>query len=1120
MSESKRIDARARRWLLIYAALPLAYVICGRLGLLLAVPPGYATAVFLPAGIAVAAMFMAGATALPPTFFGSLLLNVWIGYAIGDHIGLISIAAALVIGLASMLQTAVGGAVLRLTIGYPASLDNPRDVLSFLVLSPIFCLTSATLSLSGMWTLGAVRATDLLINWMTWWVGDTLGVLVALPLMLVIAGEPRSLWRSRARYVAIPMVLSFALFVTIFIRVNGSENDQSLLEFRLRSQHLTDSIKAMLEEQLGFLDQLSNVFVGRHEPVSRQDFHDLVQPLLQRFPTVQAVEWAPRVTSADRAAFEAVQQAELPGYLIRQRAASGELRRADNSTQFYPVTYLEPLIGNEPAVGFDLLSDPTRRDAIETTTDGGNGTATAPVRLVQEHGAQSGILLMHAVPGGPTSPGIVLVVLRMGTFANALANPLHPILNLRFADSTAGPAFFDNVLQSGPTSYETTFDFAGRRYKVTTTPTSEYLARHRGWQSWAVLAVGVLGTGLLGALLMLGTGHTYRIETLAAESKQLASIVEGSRDAIWSWAADGTIMSWNAEAERMFGYTAKELVGKSILTLIPSDRIKLAHDIISKVSRGQTYAPWETIRLRKDGTPVHVELAVFPLRDRQGGPTGAATICRDITERKRAEEARTRYLRMLDSSRDAIVVRDAQGRVTYWNLGAKDLYGWTREEALGQITHALLQTTFPKPFDEVIVDLMRDGRWAGEVTHRRKDGRVIDVFSRWTLERDDQGDGASILESNLDITERKQAEARAAADLRDMMRLNELSVQLVRSEVGINENLKSVLETAIGLTRADKGNVQLFTTQTLTIAAQVGFERPFLSFFEGVHDDASACSRAMRSGDRVEVEDVASSEIFAGQPAKDVLLEAGIRALVSTPLMDGNGKRLGMISVHFGIPHRLTERERGLMDLLARLSADYLERKQAEQISRTLVREVQHRANNLLAVVQTIASRSLSGDYSLAEAKIAFEARLQALARTTRQVTKSNWLGVNLKDIVVSELEPFSERALIEGDDVSLEPKQAQDISLALHELATNAAKHGALSNGSGMVKVSWATAQSDAATLKFAWRESGGPPVAMPTRSGFGTALLKATFPHSRVAYEPDGLSFELDVKLAGVQA
>src|SRR5919201_5333321 len=104
MFQLERDSVAVRRQLLVYAALPLAYVISGRLGLLLAVPPGYATAVFVPAGIAVTAMFMAGAATLPGTFIGSLLLNIWIGYSLGHQLDGTGIAAAFAIAFASILQ--------------------------------------------------------------------------------------------------------------------------------------------------------------------------------------------------------------------------------------------------------------------------------------------------------------------------------------------------------------------------------------------------------------------------------------------------------------------------------------------------------------------------------------------------------------------------------------------------------------------------------------------------------------------------------------------------------------------------------------------------------------------------------------------------------------------------------------------------------------------------------------------------------------------------------------------------------------------------------------------------------------------------------------------------------
>ncbi len=217
MFQMEQITIAGRRQLLLYVALPVTYIIAGRLGLLLAVPPGYATAVFVPAGIAVSAMFVAGVSTLPGIFLGSLLLNVWIGHSIAGRFGFVSLAAAIVIALASMLQAAIAGTVLRRTIGYPAALDNSRDLLLFLTLTPIFCFTSASLSVSGMWALGAVQSTDLTINWMTWWIGDTLGVLVTLPLLLVLVAEPRSLWQSRVWSVAVPMLLCFGLFVAIFV---------------------------------------------------------------------------------------------------------------------------------------------------------------------------------------------------------------------------------------------------------------------------------------------------------------------------------------------------------------------------------------------------------------------------------------------------------------------------------------------------------------------------------------------------------------------------------------------------------------------------------------------------------------------------------------------------------------------------------------------------------------------------------------------------------------------------------------------------------------------------------------------------------------------------------------
>ncbi|HKR20098.1 MAG TPA: MASE1 domain-containing protein, partial [Stellaceae bacterium] len=234
-----------RRRITAGVALAAAYALSGGFGLLLAVPPGYATAVFPPAGIAMAAMLIGGGATLPWTFLGSLVLNVWIGYRGGvpDAAGV-----AAIIAVASTVQAAIGGWSLRRLIGYPAPLDSGSDLARFFIVSPALCAISATLALTGLAAVDAIRGTELGQSWFTWWIGDTLGVLFFLPLVMVAFGEPRALWRARLRPVAVPMLMFFALFVAIFIRVGTWENEQSLLEFRLLSQQLVDKTSAQLGE--------------------------------------------------------------------------------------------------------------------------------------------------------------------------------------------------------------------------------------------------------------------------------------------------------------------------------------------------------------------------------------------------------------------------------------------------------------------------------------------------------------------------------------------------------------------------------------------------------------------------------------------------------------------------------------------------------------------------------------------------------------------------------------------------------------------------------------------------------------------------------------------------------
>jgi len=169
-----------------------------------------------------------------------------------------------------------------------------------------------------------------------------------------------------------------------------------------------------------------------------------------------------------------------------------------------------------------------------------------------------------------------------------------------------------------------------------------------------------------------------------------------------------------------------------------------------------------------------------------------------------------------------------------------------------------------------------------------------------------------------------------------------------------------------------------------------------------------------------------------------------------------------------------------------------------------------------LTVIQSIAHRSLTGDLSLAQGREIFEARLQALARTQRQLTSTKRDTVSLEEIIRSEFDAFPSQMKIDGDEIFLDYQQAQKFFLAVHELTTNAVKYGALSAPTGGVKIAWSiSANGSGHELKFRWEGHGGPPVIVPTREGFGSTLLKATFAKTRMEYASAGFSCEIEANV-----
>ena len=228
---------------------------------------------------------------------------------------------------------------------------------------------------------------------------------------------------------------------------------------------------------------------------------------------------------------------------------------------------------------------------------------------------------------------------------------------------------------------------------------------------------------------------------------------------------------------------------------------------------------------------------------------------------------------------------------------------------------------------------------------------VTDLTAQKTLEEKLRQAKNNLEEQVAERTkELRESEARlfgilehSAADLKAMRRLNEIGAYCALEVNDIADCLDEVLKVAIEISGADKGNIQLLDSETnmLTLAAQSGFQEPFVEFFETVATGDTACGVAWLTKQRVIVEDITESEIYAGTPSLVAMREADVLAVQSVPLMSSLGKVLGIISTHFRNAHRPSEQELRLMDLLARQTADYLERKRVE-VEREQLLEREH----------------------------------------------------------------------------------------------------------------------------------------------------------------------------------
>jgi diguanylate cyclase (GGDEF)-like protein/PAS domain S-box-containing protein len=611
---------------------------------LLDLPSGYATPVFLPAGVGFALAVTGGRRVLPAIAVGAALLHLpgaWLAPDAAPHA---AAAAAVITTLGSVLQAWLGAAWFRRLVR-PA-LDSARDVGRFLLLAPLAGVVNASISVSTLYWLGLIPAAERTPNWINWWAGDTIGILLAAPLVWIVCGRPRPLWRQRAPLVAAPLVLAAAAVVAVYEQAVEWETEQHLQPYRLKAQQVADVLQAEMHEHERFVGTFARTLGADEKYMARDKFLRIASGYVDGRPDIVGLNWLVPVTSAERPAFENWVRAEVdPAFqglrdLDQQRAQAPAAARE----LYLPMLYTWPP-ANSFMRGLDFLSNAGRGEAARRALQGALPVASAPLGLVASGG--TGIVLFRSV-GPPGSPpvGLLGLVLDAHAFVSlAVKRSGFGGFEVSLADITGGaPRALDgNIARPGrPADYQVRLSFGGRSYALRFSPTAAYMEEERGVISWTVLTAGLLLTALLGAMLLLMSGERAAIEVqvldrtarLRDREARLQAILDNAGDAIVSVDAEGIVRSANPATASLFGYPLAHLRGLPFTTLVPGARGEDGPALLARLAEAPPHErELDGINARTEPFPLAVSVSPVALL----GERLYVCILRDLTEQHRSQ---------------------------------------------------------------------------------------------------------------------------------------------------------------------------------------------------------------------------------------------------------------------------------------------------------------------------------------------------------------------------------------------------------------------------------------------------------------------------------------------------
>ena len=657
------LRTRIARILLLAAV----YLCTAKLGLWLAIVPGYATPVWPPSGIALGALLL-WPELWPGVWLGSFGTNLSIALDTSSIAAIAhSILVAVCIGMGALLQAQVGRLFVSRFVGNTLQLTNEREVFRFLLLAgPVVCVINASCSVLVLVLMSEIPTAGLAFTWGTWWIGDTIGVLIFAPLTYLWLSQEEQ-WRARRWAVTVPLAISFVAALLVFVYTMRSEAREARQHFEKDAALVTASVQRRVDLGIEIVHALASFFASS-EHVDEAEFTRFTATLLARHGELQAVFWAPNVAGL-------------------------------------PVRYLAVRDGAAIQPAFNLNGDATLRHAVERARDSGQDASVPNVHLI--HGASGKYVLLVPLYDNALSPNATVAERRSrllgfagGTFdisrlvaSVAQDDPAAPQLSWRLEDRVDGHSELLHVaLGTTPESGRTTTALLGaeaqrrirvadRQWAFVFVPTVEYIANRSHLIAWLVLSGGLLLTVLVGAGALIVTGRTMTIkaevqtrteelarinnqlaeemcdhirteETLDREREFLKAVLDNLSEGITVVSSDNRVTMANRGAHlillRVLGTAAtlEEGWDADVATFCADGRTPLARNELprARALRGETVRDYEFVLRYRRRAPVKLLVTAQPLLGPDKRRRGAIVVLRDITETHKVEQLKREFV--------------------------------------------------------------------------------------------------------------------------------------------------------------------------------------------------------------------------------------------------------------------------------------------------------------------------------------------------------------------------------------------------------------------------------------------------------------------------------------------